>query len=110
MVVYAPLLLLSLTFAAIPALAQIDPQSQSGDFRVEGRSGTAPAVGPPGGPSLPPGPALFRDSLGGRSPDEILKRIDKDLGKGFDGSEAAFGSRPLDLDRELRSPSEAIFK
>jgi hypothetical protein len=68
-------------------------------------------VGPPGGPSLPPGPAFFRDSLGGRSPDEIMKSLDKDLGKSsLDRFESGTGVRPLDLERELRSPADKIFK
>ena len=81
------------------------------DFRVEGRLGTDPTVGPPGGPSLPPGPAAFRDSLGGKSPDEILKSIDKDLGKSSpDRSESEGAVRSLELERELSSPADKIFK
>ena len=93
------------------ALAQLGPSVPTGDFRVEGRPGTAPTVGPPGGPSLPPGPAFFRDSLGGRSPDEILKSIDKDLGKGSpDHFETGAGHQPLEVERELSSPADKVFK
>ncbi len=52
----------------------------SGDFRVQDRPGTAPTVGPPGGPS-PAGPATFPDPTGTKSPEELLKRLDKDLGR-----------------------------
>jgi hypothetical protein len=108
---FTPLLFLVLAGAQNSALAQFDPSVPSGDFRVEGRPGTAPTVGPPGGPSLPPGPATFRDSLGGRSPDEILKGIDKELGKSpIDTSGPASGDRSLDLERELRSPADKVLK
>jgi hypothetical protein len=108
---FAPLISLVFVSLQSPALAQLSPLVPSGDFRVEGRPGTAPTVGPPGGPSLPPGPTFFRDSLGGRSPDEILKSIDKDLGRSsLDPSESGADVRPLDLERELRSPADKIFK
>lgn len=74
---FVPLTCLVFFCLKCPALAQLRPSVPTGDFRVEGRLGTDPTVGPPGGPSLPPGPAAFRDSLGGKSPDEILKSIDK---------------------------------
>lgn len=108
---FAPLIALVFVSLQSPALAQLSPSVPSGDFRVDGRPGTAPTVGPPGGPSLPPGPAFFRDSLGGRSPDEIMKSLDKDLGKSsLDRSESGTGVRPLDLERELRSPADKVFK
>lgn len=107
---FAPLAALVFVSLQSPALAQLSPSVPSGDARVEGRPGTAPTVGLPGDPSLPPGPAIFRDSLGGRSPDEILKSIDKALGRSsLDRSEST-GARPLDLERELRSPADKIFK
>lgn len=55
--------------------------SPSGDFRVQDRPGTAPTVGPPGGPSLPAEPTLFPNLTGAKSPEELLKRLDKDLGR-----------------------------
>jgi hypothetical protein len=107
----ALLLVLSSVAISVPAHSQSIPGGPSGDFRVEGRPGTAPTVGPPGGPSLPPGPATFRDSLGGRSPDEILKSIDKELGKGsFDKSEPMMTPPSLELERELRSPADKVFR
>jgi hypothetical protein len=94
-----------------PVLAQLAPSIPSDEFRVEGRPGTAPTVGPPGGPSLPPGSAFSRDSVGGKSPDEILKSIDKDLSKNsLDRFDSGTGIRPLDLEKELRSPADKIFK
>ena len=111
MIRYALLLLIGVVLTSISALAQVGLPGPSGDFRVDDRPGNAPTVGSPGGPSLPPGPALFRDSLGGKSADETLKRIDKDLGKSsFDRSGAASGSRSLELEREIHSHSERFFK
>jgi hypothetical protein len=72
---------LGLTVAIAPGYGQVVPGSSSGDFRVNDRPGTAPPVGPPGGPSRPPDSTMFRDTFGSRSPDEILKGIDKDLGR-----------------------------
>jgi hypothetical protein len=110
-ILYSLFFSIAAALISISAFAQIGQIGPSGDFRVEGRPGTAPTVGPPGGPGLPPGPAAFRDSLGGRTPDEILKGIDKELGKGsHDTSDSLSGSRPLDLERELRSPAEKIFQ
>lgn len=106
-------LLLACSAVGFPVLAysQIFPGGPTGDFRVEGRPGTAPTVGSPGGPSLPPGSAAFRDSLGGRSPDEILKSLDKEMGKGSSGTPVqAPDSRPFELERELRSPADKVFR
>lgn len=88
-----------------PAPAQMIPGGPSGDFRVNDRPGTAPTVGPPGGPSLPPDPMMFRDIIGPKPSDEVLKSIDKDLGRST--SERSGGGSPsVDLERELRSSSD----
>jgi hypothetical protein len=109
--VYTALLSVNIVLAGIPVLAQTGQLGPSSAFHVEGRTGTAPTVGPAGGPSLPPGPAAFRDSLGGRSPEEILKSIDKELGKSsFDRPDSSSGSRSLELERELSSPADKAFK
>jgi hypothetical protein len=71
--------------------------SPSGDFRVQDRPGTAPTAGPPGGPSLPAAPTLF-PNLTGKSPDEFLKRLDKDLGK---STVSPFGGRSFELPPDL---------
>ena len=111
MIRYSALFLIGVVLTSVPALAQVGLPGPSGDFRVDDRLGTAPTVGSPGGPSLPPGPALFRDSLGGKSADETLKSIDKDLGKSsFERFGTPSGSRSLELERELRSPSDRFFK
>ncbi|MCC2643448.1 MAG: hypothetical protein K0S45_3861 [Nitrospira sp.] len=108
---FAPLITLVFFSLQNPVLAQLGPSVPIDEFRVEGRPGITPAVGPPGGQSLPPEPTFSRDSLGGQSPDEILKSIDKDLGKNsLDRSEPGAGGRPLDLERELRSPADKMFK
>lgn len=77
----APLLLIGLVLISVPAYAQLGQPGPSGDFRVNDRPGAAPTVGAPGGPSVPPDPTLFRDFAGTKSPDEILKSLDNDLGK-----------------------------
>ncbi|HEY6085915.1 MAG TPA: hypothetical protein VIU63_11005 [Nitrospira sp.] len=102
----APLVMFGILHLSSIALAQMSPLGSSGDFRVEGRPGTDPTVGPPGGPSLPTSSASFLDSLGGRSPDEILKNIDKDLVKGASGgAELQFRSPSPDLGKDFLPPS-----
>lgn len=107
----ASLFLLGLVLISFPALAQLSQVGPSGDFRVNDRPGTAPTVGAPGGPSLPPSPTLFGDFTGARSPEEILKNIDKDLGSRKSLSvEPPSSDRPLDLDKDLRPGYERPFK
>lgn len=97
-----PLLFLGVVInvSAFAQLAQLGP---TGDFRVDDRPGTAPTVGPPGGPSPPPGPTLFRDFIGAKHPEEIVKSLDKELGR---RAPEGFGSPPagrsLDLEKDLR--------
>jgi hypothetical protein len=88
----------------IGAVAYAQPIGPSGDFRVEDRPGTAPTVGPPGGPSLPPGPASFRDPTGAKSPDAILKSLDKELGS---STLSPSSGRPFDLPRDLSGAGAA---
>ena len=73
------LFILVSVLSAAPASAQLGG-IPPGDFRVNDRPGTSPTVGPPGGPS-PAGPAMFPDPTGTKSPEELLKRLDKDLGR-----------------------------
>lgn len=105
-----PLLLLGavINVSAFAQLAQLGP---TGDFRVDDRPGTAPTVEPPGGPSPPPGLTLFRDFIGAKNPDEILKSLDKDLGKSDPkGLGSPAGGRPLDLEKDLRPLSDKTFR
>lgn len=103
---FAPLLLLTVAALQTPAYSQLIPGGAAGDFRVNDRPGTAPTVGPPGGPGLPPDPTMFRDQLGGRTPDEILKNLDKDLGRAtLDRS--SLGAPTSDPGKDLRAPSES---
>jgi hypothetical protein len=90
------LIITGLFVMSAPAFAQ--PIGPAGDFLVDDRPGTAPTVGPPGGPSLPPGPASFRDPTGAKSPDAILKSLDKELGS---SSLSPSSGRPFDLPRDL---------
>jgi hypothetical protein len=107
-----PLLFIGLTLISIPAYAQLGQLGPSGDFRVNDRSGTAPTVGAPGGPSVPPDPTLFRDFAGTRSPDEVLKSLDKDLGKTPVGEPEVPSSGPssLQLEKEFRPASDQFLK
>ncbi len=105
-----PLLFLGLVIS-VSALAQPGQLGPAGDFRVNDRPGTAPTVGPPGGPSPPPGPTLFRDFTGAKRPDEILKSLDKDLGRGTpEGLESPSGRRSFDLEKDLRPSADKFFK
>ncbi len=99
-----PLLLISAALT-VPAHAQLTPGGPSGDFRVNDRSGTAPTAGPPGGPSLSPGSLMFRDALGSKPPEEILKNIDKELGRS-EPEQSSTSSPSFNLERDLRSPSD----
>lgn len=107
----ASLLLLGSVMSGIPALAQLGQMGPSGDFRVNDRPGTAPTVGAAGGPSVPPDPTLFRDFAGTKSPDEILKSLDKDLGKNPVSDSGAPSSGPsMDLDKDIRPASDKFLK
>lgn len=104
---FVPLFILASASISAPAHAQLVPGGSSGDFRVNDRPGTAPTAGPPGGPSLPPDATMFRDTFGAQSPDEILKRIDKDLGRStMERSPTTI--TPIDPGRELRSLSDKL--
>jgi len=108
---HVPLILIVLGLTASPAFPQMGQLGPSGDFRVDGRPGTAPTGGPPGGPSLPPGPAMFRDSLGGRTPDEVLRSLNQELGKSSAPRPVyPSGTPSTDLSRELESPSDRMGK
>ncbi len=105
-----PLLFLGFVIG-VRALAQPGQLGPAGDFCVEDRPGTAPTVGPPGGPSLPPGPTLFRDFIGAKRPDEILKSLDKDLGRRApEGLGSPPGGRSLDVEKDFRPSSDKFFK
>jgi len=108
---YSSLLAIGMTLFSMTAFAQMGPLGPSGDFRVDGRQGTVPTAGPTGGPSLPPGPAAFKDTLGVKSADDILKGINQELGKNsFDRSDSWLGNRALDVNKALQSPSDYVFK
>lgn len=106
------LIILNSSAVTIPAHAQLIPGGPSGDFRVNDQPGTAPTVGPSGGPSLPPGPMIFRDTLGAKPPDDILKKIDKDLGRPAlepsGRSSPSLNFEKYNFEKELRSPSDGF--
>jgi hypothetical protein len=65
----------------------------------------------PGGPSIAPDPTLFRDFAGTKSSDEILKSLDKDLGKSPLSDPGVPPSGPSsELERDLRPPSDRFLK
>ena len=102
---FVPLLILTSAVITVPAHSQLTPGGPSGDFRGNDQSGTTPTVGPPGGPSLPPNPMMFRDTLGPKPPDEILKNIDKDLGRST-LERSSTSTESSDVKNELRYPSD----
>jgi hypothetical protein len=102
---FVPLFILTSAAITVPAHTQLIPGGPGGDFRVNDRPGSAPTVGAPGGPSLPPGPMMFQDTFGAKPPDDILKNIDKDLGRStLERSDAS--SPSFNMEKELRSPSD----
>jgi len=90
---FAPLFILVSVVSAAPASAQLGGLPP-GDFRVNQGPGTAPTVGPPGGPSLPAGPTQFPDPTGTKPPHEILNQLNKQLGSGTMGSSMPPPSEP----------------
>jgi hypothetical protein len=73
-----PLLVAGLVIGAVPAQAQLEP---TGDFRAADRLTTAPILGPSSIPGVSPDPMRFRDAIGPKSSQDILKSLDKDLGR-----------------------------
>ena len=107
----APLFFISSIVMNFSALAQPVQVGPSGDFRINDQPGTAPTVGPPGGPSLPLSPTILGDPTGTKSSDEILRSIDKDLGGRKSSSfEPQAGGRSLDLDKDLLTGSDKGLK
>ncbi len=98
------LITMSVAGVTMPARSQLIPGGPSGDFRVPDRPGTAPTVGPPGGPSPMPDPMMFRDMLSPRSPDDVIKSIDKDLGRSM--VERPGSTPSVNFERELRLPAD----
>jgi hypothetical protein len=72
-------LIFMLTILVSPIATQA--QGPSGDFRSMDRPATMPLVGPSGVPGVPPDPMRFGDTIGSRPSQDILKSIDKDLGR-----------------------------
>ena len=102
-----PLFILISMIVNVPAYPQLVPGGPSGDFRVNDQPATAPRVEPPGGPSMPSEATMFRDTLGAKSPEEVLKSIDKDLGRSM-LERSSTTIQPLDPDREHRSLSDKL--
>ena len=102
----APLFFISSMFMSFPALAQPVQVGPSGDFRINDQPGTAPTVGPPGGPSLPLSPTFLGDPTGTKSSDEILRSIDKDLGSRNFMTTGSSGDRSMDHDKDFRLDNE----
>ena len=100
------LLLVFLAGSALPAYSQLIPGGPSGDFRVNDRSGTDATTGPAAGPSLPTNPTIYLDKPGVKAPDEVLKNIDKDLGRST--LERTEGNPSFNLEKDLRSHSDSL--
>lgn len=89
--------LLMLTILVIPLIAQAQVGS-SGDFRSNDRPATGPLVGPSGIPGVPPDPMRFSAPIGGSSSQDIVKSLDKDLGRStLERTDERMGT---DLDRK----------
>lgn len=102
-----PLLVLASTVISVSAYPQLVPGGPSGDYRVNDGPGTAPAAGSPGGPSLPLESTMFRDIIGSKPPDEVLKSIDKDLGRStLERSTTTI--HPLDQGKEFGASSDKL--
>jgi hypothetical protein len=97
------MLLLVFLAGALPAYSQLIPGGPSDDFRsTDHRSGSATTG--PAGPSLPTSPTIHLDKPEVKSPDEVLKGIDKDLGRST--LERSGDSGSSNLERDLRSRSD----
>ena len=92
-----------MNFSALAQPVQVGP---SGDFRIDDRPGTAPTVGPPGGPSLPLSPTILGDPTGTKRSDEILRSIDKDLGSRNPMSSGSSSDQSMDHDKNFRLDNE----
>ncbi len=98
------MLLLVFLAGALPAYSQLIPGGPSDDFRsTDPRSGSDTTTGP-AGPSLPTSPPVHLDRPEVKSPDEVLKSIDKDLGRST--LERSGDSGSSNLERDLRSRSD----
>jgi hypothetical protein len=98
-------LLVILTASTLPAHSQLIPGGPSGDFRVGDHSTGVPRT--EGSPGSSPAPTIMMgpDSLGFKHPDDIVKGIDKDLGRStLDRSEHS--SPSFNLEKDLRSHTE----
>jgi hypothetical protein len=100
------LFLLLLGAVAPPAHSQLIPGGPSGDFRVNDRSGSDATTGTTAGPGLPTSPPPFLDKPAVKSPDEVLKSIDKDLGRST--LERSAASPSFNLEKDLRSHSDSL--
>jgi hypothetical protein len=99
------LFLVILAAPTLPAYSQLTPGGPSGDFRAPDQSTGAPRIEPSSGSSQTPTLTMVPDTLGPKNPDEILKSIDKDLGRST--LERSDHSSPsFNLEKDLRSPSE----
>lgn len=84
---------------------QLTPGGPTGDFRTQPPHEATPIPPPSSAPGLSPGPMTLQDMVGGLSPAEVLKRLDKDLGRSTLESPGARDSH-VDFERELRSPAD----
>ena len=101
-------LLLSLVIlvaTTLPAHSQLIPGGPSGDFRASDQSTGGPRTEGTSGSSPAPTIMMVPDTLGLKHPDDIVKGIDKDLGRST--LERSDHSSPsYNLEKDLRSHTE----
>ncbi|ALA58394.1 hypothetical protein [Nitrospira moscoviensis] len=100
--------ILGTAMAAVPAQAQLDRMGgTSGDVRTPDRPISAPPLRFPEAAGFPSDSMKFLDSIGPRTPEEVLKNLDKDLSRR--STEAAVEPKrdPLDI---LHEPGETLGK
>jgi hypothetical protein len=97
---------LSLILAAAPARAQFDRTGGSaGDFRPPDRPIGAPPLRFPEAAGFPSDSSKFLGGIGPTSPDEVLKSLDKDLGR---TNTKTIEKRDSDEPGTVHKPGEAL--
>jgi len=99
------LLVLDVVAGEQPAYSQLIPGGPSGDFRAGDQLTEASRIEPSSGSNPAPALMIVPDTLGPKHPDEILRDIDKDLGRST-LERSDYSSPSFNLEKDLRSHSE----